>query len=275
MARARNIKPGFFKNEYLAQCDALARLLFVGLWTLSDREGRLEWRPLRVKAELFPYENCDVEKLANQLQKFGFLEVYEAEDGVTYCEITAFTKHQNPHPSEKSQDYPAPTIKNNCKQFKNISNNADSLIPITDSPIPSNAPATNVAASKTNSITWDSVEGWQGITEGDRATWAEAYPAVIIDQELAKAADWLLSNPKKSRRYNWRKFLTNWFRSNQDKGGTRNGKQNAAPVPKSRRRYFRKEYHENLTDQEFDERQQGKRAPEVLQLAKKLTTKGD
>ena len=91
MARARNIKPGFFKNEYLAQCDALARLLFVGLWTLSDREGRLEWRPLRVKAELFPYENCDVEKLAKQLQNFGFLEVYEADDGVTYCEITAFT----------------------------------------------------------------------------------------------------------------------------------------------------------------------------------------
>ena len=103
MARARNIKPGFFKNEYLAQCDPLARLLFVGLWTLSDREGRLEWRPLRVKAELFPYETCDVDKLANQLQKFGFLEVYEAEDGVTYCKITALIKHQTRTQARKAR----------------------------------------------------------------------------------------------------------------------------------------------------------------------------
>ena len=52
MARARNIKPSFFMNENLAECDPLARILFVGLWTLADRDGRLEDRPkpLRVQA---------------------------------------------------------------------------------------------------------------------------------------------------------------------------------------------------------------------------------
>ena len=39
MSRSRNIKPGFFKNEHLAECQPLARLLFIGLWTLADREG--------------------------------------------------------------------------------------------------------------------------------------------------------------------------------------------------------------------------------------------
>ena len=37
MARARNIKPGFFTNDVLADCDPLARLLFAGLWTVADR----------------------------------------------------------------------------------------------------------------------------------------------------------------------------------------------------------------------------------------------
>lgn len=54
--RARNIKPGFFKNEDISECSPSARLLFIGLWMLADREGRLEYRPKRWKGELFPYE---------------------------------------------------------------------------------------------------------------------------------------------------------------------------------------------------------------------------
>jgi len=36
----------------------LARLLYPGLWMLADREGRLEDRPLRIKAEILPYDTC-------------------------------------------------------------------------------------------------------------------------------------------------------------------------------------------------------------------------
>ena len=52
MARARNIKPGFFKNEDLAECSPWARLCFAGLWTLADREGRLEDRANVIQDEL-------------------------------------------------------------------------------------------------------------------------------------------------------------------------------------------------------------------------------
>ena len=60
MARARIIKPSFFKNEELSECSYEARLLFIGLWTLADREGYVEYRPKRIKAELFPYDTVDV-----------------------------------------------------------------------------------------------------------------------------------------------------------------------------------------------------------------------
>ena len=54
--RARNIKPGFFKNDTLAELEFAARLLFIGLWGLADRAGRLEDRPKKIKAEVFPYD---------------------------------------------------------------------------------------------------------------------------------------------------------------------------------------------------------------------------
>lgn len=100
MARARNIKPGFFKNEDLAECTPWARLCFAGLWTLADREGRLEDRPKRIKGELFPFDTIEVEPLLQELARFKFIERYET-DGMKAIQIVEFGRHQTPHYSEK------------------------------------------------------------------------------------------------------------------------------------------------------------------------------
>lgn len=107
MPRARNIKPGFFMNEDLAECDLPARLLFVGLWCLADREGRLEDRPKRIGAFVFPYEKYDVDTLLSQLQEHGFILRYEV-DGGKYIQVVNFGKHQNPHPKEAASVIPTP-----------------------------------------------------------------------------------------------------------------------------------------------------------------------
>ena len=52
--RARNIKPGFFKNDTLAELDFAGRLLFIGLWGIADRAGRLEDRPKKSRRRYFP-----------------------------------------------------------------------------------------------------------------------------------------------------------------------------------------------------------------------------
>jgi len=107
MPRARNIKPGFFMNEDLAECDLAARLVFIGLWSLADREGRLEDRPKRIRAFVFPYEDYDVDELLNQLQEHGFIIRYEVE-GNKYIQVVNFKKHQRPHPKEAASQIPAP-----------------------------------------------------------------------------------------------------------------------------------------------------------------------
>ena len=105
--RARNIKPGFFKNDTLAELDFAGRLLFIGLWGIADRAGRLEDRPKKIKAEVFPYDEVNVDSFLGELARLGFILRYEAA-GERYIQIVHFDKHQNPHPREAPSNIPAP-----------------------------------------------------------------------------------------------------------------------------------------------------------------------
>jgi len=118
--RARNIKPGLWLNEDLAETSIPARYLFPGLWCAADKDGRLEYRPKKIKAELYPYDKVCVVSLIAELHGKKFISVYENE-GILYIQINNFTKHQNPHPKEKSNGYPDPVniceYDGNLKQF--------------------------------------------------------------------------------------------------------------------------------------------------------------
>jgi hypothetical protein len=106
MARARNIKPALFKNEVLGVADPIATILFIGLWTLADRRGILEDRPLRIKAEVFPYrDGIDADALLSWLDKHDFIQRYEV-DGKACIQINNFEKHQNPHKNEEPSELP-------------------------------------------------------------------------------------------------------------------------------------------------------------------------
>lgn len=136
MSRARNIKPGFFKNELLVELPFEFRLLFVGLWTMADRDGRLEDRPTKIRMELFPADGVDVNAGLQALHDSGFLQRYEA-DGKRLIQVLAWDKHQNPHMKEAKSTLPAPgehgasTVQAPAEA---IASPADSLIP--DSLIP-------------------------------------------------------------------------------------------------------------------------------------------
>lgn len=119
MARARNIKPGFFKNEDLAELNPETRLLFIGLWTLADREGRLEDRPKRIKAELFAFDSFDVDSMLSELQSRSFLIRYEV-DGGRFIQVSNFVKHQDPHYREKASEIPPPPGASNSIVATNV-----------------------------------------------------------------------------------------------------------------------------------------------------------
>lgn len=242
MARTRSIKPSFFKNEYLAECEPMARLLFVGLWTLADSTGRMEFRPLRIKAEIFPYDNCDILGLLKQLADKGFVRAYESGD-VKVLEIPTFGEHQRCHPDERDEGLPPPDEAAETIVFpeRNAKPGNPALEPGNPTLEPGNPPAscafnpstfnpsTGTAPSTpkrrcskpADPLRWTAENGWEGITDADHAEWSQAYPAADLPVELAKATQWLKANPKKARKSNWRRWLTTvWLSKCQDRGGT-------------------------------------------------------
>lgn len=105
MARTRYIRPSFFKNEELADLHPEARLLFIGLWCFADRDGRLEDRPRRLKADILPYSECPIDELLNSLDG-NFIVRYEADNG-RYIQINNWSNNAKIHPKEVSNNFPA------------------------------------------------------------------------------------------------------------------------------------------------------------------------
>lgn len=131
MARARNIKPAFFQNEKLADLKPINRLAFIALWTVCDFKGCLEYRPKRLKVQLLPYDDCNIEEIINNLVDSGFIQIYSVE-GQDYIKILNFEKHQNPHKNEKDAGSDIPDI--DGTRTDNIgTSRADSLLLIPDS----------------------------------------------------------------------------------------------------------------------------------------------
>lgn len=154
MARSRNIKPGYFKNETLAECSPLARLLFAGLWCIADRSGRLEDRPKRIRVEVLPYDDGSVDDMLNELHAAGFILRY-AVSGKRFIQVLNFAKHQTPHHKEPvslipspGQDQDSPETCPGQDQDSPKSSRADSLnlIPLTLN-LPSEVPTTSGAAA--------------------------------------------------------------------------------------------------------------------------------
>lgn len=105
--KARLIRPGFFDNEQLAECPLETRLLFVGLWMLADREGKLKDEPNRIRVKIFPYERFEVDKMLGELETKGFIRRYSV-GGIKCLLIENFTKYQSVHKNEASLNLPHP-----------------------------------------------------------------------------------------------------------------------------------------------------------------------
>lgn len=173
MARARTLKPAFFTDETLALCSPIARLLFAGLWTIADRDGKLRDRPRQIRAELFPYEAVpDANEWLEELTRSGLIVRYVVnEEG--FIKIPGFAKHQHPHPREQPSEFPEPDLAA-AGRGKALSSPSLSPLPITHSPIAVTEAVAGPGAAS---------------TAGDPAPW-ELFRDHLADR-LGVARDWL------------------------------------------------------------------------------------
>lgn len=96
MARIRSIKPEFFTSVPVSNLTRDARLLFIGLWTHVDDEGRAVDDPRLFKAAVFPLDDDlparKVEALVSELEAKGRIIRYQV-DGRSYLVVRGW-EHQ-------------------------------------------------------------------------------------------------------------------------------------------------------------------------------------
>jgi len=115
--RIRSIKPEFYLHEELSKLPALTRILFTGLWGLADNAGILEDRPIRIKLQVLPYDDVDVDGALQSLADAGFIVRYEAEEE-RFIAIPKFLKHQVLQGSEAKRESKLPQPPKSSKQPK-------------------------------------------------------------------------------------------------------------------------------------------------------------
>ena len=226
MARTRYLKPDFFKDEDLAELPYQLRLFFAGLWCHADKAGRLEDRPVRLKAEIFPYDkgfqaDTALDILAN-IKKHSpngrsFILRYTV-CGERYIQIVSWEKHQHPHYTERESVIPPPPVFVNAQEVEEREDKYkdNTKCSSTDSSV--NEPLHNrcLTVIRYNSLNRE----WLGIAAADMESWATAYPACDLKVEFAKMGEWLAANPAKAVKSNWRRFIVNWLSRAQDRGGS-------------------------------------------------------
>lgn len=242
MARIRTIKPDFFTSEDIVGLSPLSRLLYIATWLEADREGRLPWRPKTLKLRYLPGDDCDIDELARELIDAGLVIPYEIE-GQQYAEVPSFTRHQVINNREAASEIPARTDDALLTRSPRVADASLTRDDATGTPLvgregkgkeyasSTRAPidssnrsepkeSAKPAKPKPEPIVFDG-HGFVG-ADPYIPSWRQAYPAVELDTEIAKAAAWLVANPK-NRKSNVARFLTNWLARAQDRAPPRGG----------------------------------------------------
>jgi hypothetical protein len=189
-----------FANDQLAEIDPLGRLLFIGLWTLADRDGRLEDRPRRIKAEVLPYDDCDVDALLEALHGRGFILRYQVQER-RFIQVVKFAKHQNPHIREPASAIPAPDEHRACTvpsivpaPDEHRTGPADSSFPLPDSSTRPSTGSASVAARKAAARKASIPDGFC-VSERVKA-WADEHRFDRLDEHLSHFVGYVKANGK-------------------------------------------------------------------------------
>ena len=186
-----------------------------------------------VMANSYPEDLDDIagiEGFGQAMQAAGWLEVDEADASLTFpnfgqwntpAKDTTAAERMRKHREKQRVAQPTVTVTaplrvtvapDKTRQDKREEEPA--------APVPTTEPATPSRSRAKSLVSWAADAGWSGITDADRQGWATAYPGAVLEQELAKASEWLKANPKRAGKRNWRAFLVRWLQRCQDHGGT-------------------------------------------------------
>ena len=114
MPRIRTIKPELWESETVGRMSPLARLLFVGLISLADDEGRGRGELRWLGGRLFPYDHQNTtRRLSGAVQEISDAVLaifYQTDDGCSYYALPGWREHQRIDKPSKSKLPPPPDV---------------------------------------------------------------------------------------------------------------------------------------------------------------------
>lgn len=102
MARRRLIDPRVWQSGHFKRLNMRQRLLWIGIITSADDEGKLRGEPAVIKADIFPFDSVSLKTVESDLGVLadeGVIYKYEIE-GDLYIWIQKWERYQKPsHPT--------------------------------------------------------------------------------------------------------------------------------------------------------------------------------
>lgn len=146
MARQRLLSPEFFVDQKVCSLQPLERLLFQGLWTLADREGKLVDQPFEMKLKLMPVDNIDIDAALWHIADAGLIVRYQVGSQQLIL-IPNFLKFQNPHHRENKSTLPFPEKPGASRGRAQVEPRASLTVPVTV-PVTVTDPVISLSKSK-------------------------------------------------------------------------------------------------------------------------------
>lgn len=101
------VDPEFWLDEDITAMSFECRLFYIGTWNFADDYGVVENSAKKLKAQVFPYDDVDAQKIIDKLVKLNKLAVFEA-DGKSWLYIRKFLKYQRVDKPSKNRNPEAP-----------------------------------------------------------------------------------------------------------------------------------------------------------------------
>jgi len=139
--RIRTIKPEAWQDERVGDLSLGARLLWLGLITMADDDGRLRELPTLIAGHVFPYDDVPpgrLQKWLREVAESGMVTRYEV-GGKRYIAFPTWTEHQRvdrPSPSDLPPPPDSPIDSSNSSTNETRMKDVSIVDPIDDRSIP-------------------------------------------------------------------------------------------------------------------------------------------
>jgi hypothetical protein len=221
------IDPGIWRSEQVNNLSRDARLLFIGIFSNADDEGRLHGSARFLKANIFPYDEdvtaAVVQTWRGEVIQAGLCALYW-NDGREYLHLPTWSRHQRIDRPSKST-LPAPddsddtpgTPDEDSSNVRRVISEGSSLIEdkgIEEKGI-EEAPTGATSLDDLNPLEDEvaNLKGWGSFTMDDRA-WLEELLGDFkgtLPADIRDCRDWNMAHRKTHTKKQWKTRLRNWL----------------------------------------------------------------